>query len=106
MTARARHADPETSHEAAATVNTRAHERIVLEIFRKHGPLTDQELGQIAERRYGIVGSSPRSRRADLTRKGYFAHTDYYTPPTGRRQRIWSMTITGLDALENLQEQK
>jgi hypothetical protein len=72
----ARRSDPETSHEAAASVkNIRESHAFVKMLFRKHGPMTDEQAWKIYSRDYlhhvsGAPVMSPsglRSRRAELT---------------------------------------
>lgn len=91
---RAREADPEASHAAADSNDTRAQvEALVLELLAEHGPLTDAQLTQ----RYFRTSShpeahfdSPRKRRSDLTGKGLVvAASDEGVIPSGRRANRW-----------------
>ena len=67
----ARPDDPETSHQAAASVkNLRASHLRVLQLFRRYGPMTDEQLYKIArsnDENWLISPSGLRSRRAELT---------------------------------------
>ena len=54
----ARHGDPQTSHEAAARVDTSKDEAMVVAALMKHGPMTSKELAVIANRRRENI--SPR----------------------------------------------
>jgi len=73
----ARHTDPDTSHEAAASIDANRMEMIVLEEFMsaKNG-LTAEEL---SDRLPGLPLNSITPRIAPLVRKGYLI-------PTGRRK--------------------
>jgi hypothetical protein len=95
--AKARVTDPETSHEAAESVEdiSITQER-VLSLFLEDGELTDLQL----ETRYltkaltaGWKYQTPqslRSRRAELVKKGRVEFADEWgVSPTGRRARIW-----------------
>jgi hypothetical protein len=72
--AHARRTDPETSHEAAASVNVTAGQQVVLDALTQHGPCTDEELvGYMhlaANPAWRLSPSGIRSRRHELTAKG------------------------------------
>lgn len=103
--AHARRTDPETSHEAAASVTEiRASQIAVLSCLREHGPMPDHELERVyleigSSRGWPYqTGSSLRSRRDELTDPAKIA-----TPlivDTGRRVRkasgrraiVWAAT--------------
>lgn len=92
--ARARHSDPDTSHEAAASVrNIRESQQHILELLRRYGPLTDERLG--FRHRAVFVGkfmspSGIRTRRAELVAKGLVEWTGRKIKmSTGRMAREW-----------------
>jgi hypothetical protein len=94
---KARITDPETSHEAGASLgDVSITQARVLSLFREDGELTDLQL----ETRYltrALTGGWPyqtpqslRSRRAELVTQGRVEFTGQYgVSPTGRRARIW-----------------
>ena len=87
----ARRSDPETSHEAAATVDIRRSQEQVINLFHRYGPMTDAELLEAADRL--SVKQSPsglRTRRNELVAKGVLRFTGTFKRlHTGRRARIW-----------------
>lgn len=101
MTAHARNTDPETSHEAAASVAnlTEVKRNILLILEGSSEPMMDWEI----VRKYyeyttvhnwaWAMEQSIRSRRADLVRDGKieFAN-DWGQSVTGRRSRKWRLT--------------
>lgn len=92
MHARARTTDPETSHQAAASVrDLRATQREVLDLIRRFGPLTDERLVSLAA--IDHVRQSPsglRSRRSELVALGLVEWTGEYEPlDSGRNARVW-----------------
>lgn len=92
LAAAVRRSDPDTSHEAAASITgfaASALEREILDAFRTHGPMTDEQLtlGPMIHR-YGPTVISSRSR---LARAGKLRDTG--TPGTtsrGRRATRWA----------------
>lgn len=73
----ARRSDPETSHQAAASVRKiRASHRRLLQLFRSYGRMTDEEAYEAAVADgWKISRSGLRTRRGELT------------PPRGRGMR-------------------
>ena len=98
--AHARNTDPETSHEAAASVKGLGAARdAVLWMFKRHGNLCDTELiyyykSYVGSRRVPVQSDSGiRSRRAELVKSGHLIATHQYaTLKTGRRSVIWGYT--------------
>ena len=82
----ARHTDPDTSHESAASVDANRLEMIVLEEFKgaKKG-LTAEELSR---RLPGLPLNSITPRIAPLVRKGYLIPTGRRKVSSGRSQRV------------------
>lgn len=103
----ARSGDPETSHEAAASVwNPSEVQAKVLEILWADwltdfagGPgMTDEEIAVEYERRFypAPTPQSIRSRRAELVRRGLVVFAgSYRKTATGRRARRWRITRDG-----------
>lgn len=95
--ARARRTDPETSHLAAATVETVTTADAVLMAFILHGPMADFELedyyGEVY-RLYKWPRQSPsgiRSRRSELVTGGMLFDTGRRIPtPSGRLAIVWT----------------
>lgn len=92
--AHARRTDPETSHEAAASIDRiRESQEAVLEALRRHGPMIDEEL---VERVSGQSPSGIRSRRAELVVKGMVRFSGSYSvTASNRRTRIWEVDPHG-----------
>jgi hypothetical protein len=99
MKAVARHTDPITSHQAAASVRdiSKTHER-VLEVLDRYGPATDEEI----ERYYYNLAelfewpkasaSGLRSRRAELVAIGKVYDTGQRgQTASGRPTTIWEL---------------
>ena len=95
--ARARRTDPETSHEAAASITHRRinrSESLVSMVLRGLGEGTDLQIEQAARLR----GSDDtpqrlRSARAKLVEFGLAEWTgEHGLSPTGKRARIWRVT--------------
>lgn len=87
-----RRGDPETSHVAAHNVKgIRASHRRVIQLFRRFGPMTDQEaLGAAISDGWRVSPSGLRSRRAEVT------------PPRGRGIRdsgLKRKTEMGFDSI-------
>lgn len=97
----ARRNDPETSHEAAASVKdiSKTHERI-LEVLDRYGPATDEEIYRyyfnLAEL-FSWPPASPsglRSRRAELVTLGKVYDTGKKGHTSaGRPTTIWELSI-------------
>jgi hypothetical protein len=92
---RARSADPETSHEAAREIapKLRALQIIVLRTHAAHpAGMTDLELQhELAEHK-----STYRTRRAELTEKGYIYDTGQKKHQDGRNRIVWAISEQGL----------
>ena len=102
---RARRSDPETSHEAAASVeHLTVKQDAVFRCFNR--PRTDCELHTEYNRRLlsqGVANyptqsdSGLRTRRSELVRKGFLFFTgEYNTHRNGRRARIWARSSTNI----------
>lgn len=87
-----RKSDPETSHEAAAKLGdlTEAQEE-VLDLFRRHGPMMDEELVATAAREESKqTESGLRTRRSELVESGVLAWTGRFGQNSNEnRSRIW-----------------
>ena len=95
--AHARRTDPETSHEAAATVDVATERARVLSILLDHDALTDEEIEAIHQWREKSRGWGPssgsglRSRRAELVREGLVVERDRLGQTrSGRRSIRWA----------------
>lgn len=92
MTARARNTDPNTSHEAAASVKdiTLTKHYILKCLVRAR---TDVELVEAYQNLKGAPKASEsgiRSRRAELVREGYVVPTGLEVQlPSGRYAKVW-----------------
>lgn len=85
---RARHSDPETSHAAAQAQTGRA-ESYILDVFAKHGPLTDDEVCEHLRDWYSPTVKTARSR---LTRRGLLVDSGERRPSVrSRPQIVWRM---------------
>ena len=101
MVALARITDPETSHEAAASVTDTSmlQDRIVflLGVSDYHdGSVTDEELISLYDSFFASTNpatpQSIRSRRAELVSKGYVVFDgEYGMTVNGRRTRKWRL---------------
>jgi hypothetical protein len=100
MVAHARRTDPDTSHEAAAsiTIDTMSKSQFaVLTVIRAFGPLADHELDATYEKLRargdeGLPMQSPsgiRTRRRELYDAGLIEPAGETTTPTGRRALTW-----------------
>jgi hypothetical protein len=88
--ARARRADPSTSHDAARVATDRAREsqRDVYRLLRRFGPLTDEQLVEAAAQ--AGVQQSPsglRTRRAELVDAGWVVDTGERRELPGRSRK-------------------
>lgn len=92
----ARRTDPDTSWDAARSVDlrrrTRTHSEI-LAILAAHGPLMDHEIAAHAITRGSFTSPSGfRTRRKELTARGFVVFTGRYGhTPAGRRAEIWGL---------------
>lgn len=95
---RARTTDPDTSHEAAASVtNLTGTQRAISWLFDKFGELTDEQL-QAHYRRLIYQGDAPaasesgiRSRRAELVARGVITDTGKRSKMlSGRNAIVWA----------------
>lgn len=90
---RARRSDPATSHAAARSVaDTGTIRARILEIIRTEGPLTDEELLELFERRHPATASPSgiRTRRKELVDMGYLEDSGQRaTTKAGRQTAIW-----------------
>lgn len=88
---RARRTDPETSKAAAARQGSSARSAI-LEAFRVHGPMTDDELvAQLAPQ--GHYGPTLRTARSALKAAGLVVDTGRTKPsPRGHQQVVWRLS--------------
>jgi hypothetical protein len=99
--ANARTTDPETSHEAAASVDLRPAQEFVLTLLAAYGPCHDERLVQKANGRY--TPSGIRSRRAELEAAKLVKFTGSFTKTdAGRKTRVWEVTPLGRRALKNV----
>lgn len=103
---RHRAVDPDTSVEAAESVSPRIRQlqAAVLD-FAASSPdgFTDRDL----ERHFMNSGSTYRTRRSELTERGYIADSGerrtYGAGGTGRRHIIWIVTLEGIKANQALE---
>ncbi|CAB5218844.1 hypothetical protein UFOVP226_3 [uncultured Caudovirales phage] len=96
--AHARATDPQTSHEAARTVNVTRGQQIVLNEFLMYHEMTDEQLIQALKIRMGscpdakLSDSGARSRRAELVAIGILKDTKKTTTTaSGRRTTVWGL---------------
>lgn len=99
----ARHGDPGTSHEAAASVKAlTAKQRAVRTVFRRYaslGGLTDEQLAVKYHYEVRMAGlpeqsaSGLRTRRAELVRRGDLVNTGTKRrmATTGRSAIVWGL---------------
>jgi hypothetical protein len=87
----ARTLDPDTSHQAAATVTAlNDKQQAVLDVFHTYGPLTDEDL----ENAYDVTGgpqqseSGLRTRRHELVEQGLIRDSGRREPSSAGRQSI------------------
>lgn len=84
----ARNTDPETSWEAARSVrDIRESQAEILALFRSHGPMTDEEARERYHGRQSLSGF--RTRRKELTDKGFIREVGRKPGRTGRRMIVW-----------------
>lgn len=99
--AHARRTDPETSHEAARSVEALPKRLAdVLLVLTEHGPAHDEDLCQLYRQRMRSAiwsrrvmeqtDQSIRSRRAELVKAGKVEYTGQKAlTKTGRKSRVW-----------------
>lgn len=87
--ATARRSDPETSHDAAASVDATELEDEVLCDLRRHGPATTVELA--ARMRRELVTISPRMKPLEL--KGLVWRDGKKPNPSGRSAVLWTAAL-------------
>lgn len=109
MTAHARHNDPITSHEAAATIDTSRSQTAVLQFAHEYlgDYFTQRGLVDTYQRVWLLQQDTPqpatpglprlsdsrlRSAVRELQRKRYVARAGYTRPESGRRETIWQLT--------------
>jgi len=97
---RARVGDPETSHDAAESVSefTMTVTRMrILELLRRHGPMTDPHLLLTFRATYGdrtCSESGLRTRRHELCKAGMVRDTgERVQLPSGRRAVVWEAVL-------------
>lgn len=100
--AHARRSDPVTSHEAAASIPSekiRISQDAILTVFRRVGPMYDEELQSHYLRLQGIAGlpaqseSGIRTRRKELVDKGRLRDSGRKVTPPGKNRRsiVWEL---------------
>lgn len=89
--AQARQSDPETSHDAAASVDATELEDEVLDELRRHGPGTTVDLAMRMRR--SLVSVSPRMK--PLEAKGLVVRDGKQLNPSGRRADMWKAVQQG-----------
>lgn len=100
----ARSTDPDTAHDAAASVTDVARRnvyRAVLEAIVEHGPCTDHDLARYVSGKLGhpIGQTSCGKRRGELRDSGLVADSGFRgRTPTGATAIRWALTPAGIDA--------
>ena len=102
LTAHARHTDPSTSHEAAASLSSdalRKSQYAVLSVLRECGPLDDQRL--LTEYAWSELlpqsDSGLRTRRKELVSQGLVEDSGVKASSlSGRRMIVWQVTDKGI----------
>jgi hypothetical protein len=85
-----RHTDPDTSREAAATVDAGRGQRLVLVALSALGTASDEQIVTwLHEHAYTISDSGARSRRAELAREGKVVLAGIGKTVSGRATRTW-----------------
>lgn len=86
---RARATDPETSHQAAASVEAWVQDNALLKKFAIHGALTDDELSAVCPLWWPPTVKSARSRLKNL---GLLVDSGERRPSQrGRNQIVWKL---------------
>ena len=91
----ARNTDPDTSHEAAASVRNPGLDREKVYAALGEGPMTDEEILERCHAHYAttISPSGARTRRAELVKEGRVADSGVRKRlHTGRRAIVWQRT--------------
>jgi len=90
--ANARWTDPDTSHEAAASVaDISAQQSHILSLLRQN-PMSDDMLVARYKRKPIPTPQSIRSRRSELVQDGLVEHSgDHIIMVSGRRSRVWRL---------------
>lgn len=91
-TAHARTTDPATSHRAAASLtNLRPAQEEVLALFRKYGPMIDEEmLSRAGDEQVKQTPSGLRTRRSELVEAGLMVDSGEQRPtPSGHNAIVW-----------------
>lgn len=100
-TPKARHSDPQTSHEAASKVSNVEQVRIAIYNILDANPegLTDSQIQRIYDKarpklRWPLASDSGlRSRRAELVEQGRVAHSGKYgVTESGRKTIVWKVS--------------
>lgn len=109
ITATARLTDPETSHEAAASVGEISKTQFLVLLTIAQGPQTDEEIVStfsVQVQNYKWVPATPqsiRSRRSELVKLGLVSFLgEYGITSTGRRTRVWKITEAGIKHLSKV----
>jgi hypothetical protein len=97
--AHARNTDPQTSHDAAASVRVTAGQREVLEIFELLHRATDENVARKHEARCllgtayaSLSPSGLRTRRSELVRLGKIRDSGVrWTMASGRKAVVWEV---------------
>ena len=95
---RARAGDPDTSHQAAASITERTITEMHRHIVRilQMGPATDERIADRYLAQYGLTSPSGlRTRRHELVEMGRVEWTgDTAKLTTGRQGRVWKLSPT------------
>lgn len=89
--------DPETSHEAAASVDVTKSRDFVLSILRDFGPMADFEIeDQSRFEGHKWTGQRLRTARAQLVKQNLVVWDECWDkmPESGRRTRVWRATAS------------
>ena len=90
----ARRGDPDTSRDAARETSKRLrklHREVLQFAFERGTGFTDDQLSAF----FGTHSSTYRTRRAELTARGYFEDTGERVGEIGRRHIVWALTAAG-----------
>ena len=87
--------DRQTSHAAAASIDTTEVQRRVLSLLLQYGPMTDEEILARYQSVHGpCAESSPRKRRCDLVALGMVKDTGQTRLlKTGRMGTVWASLL-------------
>lgn len=102
LEAHARHTDPETSHEAAASIESESIQLTQLRVLHcldTIGPQDDIGIAQwfrYQDHRWKASPSGLRTRRSELVARGLVRFSGHYgKSASNRRTRIWEITEAG-----------